>query len=89
MVEKSSAGVYGGAHVRYLEHEITNWIRGKIGTAPIPEPEHPRFITVREVEDRTGFSRVHLWRLERQGRFPRRVRLSEAGRAADAEEKTV
>ena len=34
-----------------------------------------RFIRKTEVCARTGYSHVHLWRLERAGKFPRRVQL--------------
>ena len=81
---KPRSGVYGGSHVRFLEHEVTNWIRGKIGGQLLADPEHPRLITVRETEQRTGLSRVHRWRLEKQGRFPRRVRLGGDEGAGDA-----
>ena len=32
-------------------------------------------IRIREVRRRTGFSRSTIWRLERRGEFPRRVKL--------------
>ena len=34
-----------------------------------------QFMTVREVVELTRYSRQHLLRLERQGRFPKRLRL--------------
>jgi prophage regulatory protein len=34
-----------------------------------------RLIGERECRERSGLSRAHRWRLERDGRFPRRVRL--------------
>jgi predicted DNA-binding transcriptional regulator AlpA len=77
--------VYGGSRVGFLEHEVENWIRRRVRVtsadqvaAPVPVPEHLRIIPVKEAERRTGFSRVHLWRLEKQGKFPSRVRLIEA-----------
>lgn len=33
------------------------------------------FVLHRQVLTETGYSRGHLWRLERQGRFPARVHL--------------
>jgi prophage regulatory protein len=36
-----------------------------------------RIIRERECHDRTGLSRTQRWRLEREGRFPARVPLSE------------
>ena len=84
MNKASRAGVYGGSRVGYFEHEVSNWLRtrvrantGEAAAEALPMPEHPRIISVREAEERTGFSRVHLWRLEQAGRFPQRVRLSE------------
>jgi predicted DNA-binding transcriptional regulator AlpA len=83
------AGVYGGSRVGYFEHEVSNWLRararantGEPAAPALPMPDHPKIISVREAEDRTGFSRVHLWRLEQAGRFPQRVRLGEAAAAA-------
>ncbi len=83
-------GVYGGSRVGFLEHEVENWILQRVRVAggepvgePVPAPEYLRIIPVKEVERRVGFSRVHLWRLERQGKFPSRVRLIDAG-VADA-----
>jgi predicted DNA-binding transcriptional regulator AlpA len=37
----------------------------------------PGFVSVDEVQEITGLSRTTLWRLERGGRFPGRVQLSE------------
>ena len=36
-----------------------------------------RMLRANEVTKKCGFSRTTLWRLERQGRFPNRRRLSE------------
>jgi prophage regulatory protein len=39
---------------------------------------HPvRLIREREILERTGLSRTQRWRLEREGRFPTRVQLSD------------
>jgi prophage regulatory protein len=45
-----------------------------VDTAP---PQHVRLIREAECRDRTGLSRSQRWRLEREGRFPARVPLSE------------
>jgi predicted DNA-binding transcriptional regulator AlpA len=81
---KRSRGVFGGSRVAFYEHEISNWIRGRVrantgepAAAPLPVPDHPRLLTVREVEERVGFNRIHIWRLEREGRFPSRVRVTD------------
>lgn len=34
-----------------------------------------RFIPQSEVQRRVPYSRVQIWRLEKQGRFPKRVRI--------------
>ena len=71
-----------GSAVGFLEHEVDAWVRSRIraggGPAmpPLPVPDHPTIISVREVCRRVGYSRIHVWRLERQNRFPRRVRLA-------------
>jgi len=86
MTEKqhNPGGPYGGSRVGHLEHEVENWIRRRVRVgsadqvaAPVPVPGHLRIIPVKETERRTGFTRVHLWRLEKQGRFPGRVRLTD------------
>jgi predicted DNA-binding transcriptional regulator AlpA len=76
--------IYGSARVAYLEHEVENWIRSRVRAdtgervaAPVTSPplEQMRFITVAETVRRIGFTREHLWRLEKAGKFPRRVRV--------------
>jgi len=39
--------------------------------------KHRRIIRLKETSARTGYSLSQLWRLERAGNFPTRVRLSE------------
>jgi len=36
-----------------------------------------KILRVAEVIAQTGISRVTIWRLEREGKFPRRIQLSE------------
>jgi prophage regulatory protein len=38
--------------------------------------EHERIVRERERAKRTGLSRTTAWRLEREGKFPRRVKIS-------------
>jgi len=84
-------GMFGGSRVGYVEAEVDRWLRERVRAAsgrPIaeqaPEPTHISIITVKEVQRRTGLSRMTLWRMERDGRFPERVRLVTApGGAAD------
>jgi prophage regulatory protein len=40
-------------------------------------PTPVRLIREKEILERTGLSRTQRWRLEREGRFPTRVQLSE------------
>ena len=79
-----TGGTYGGSGVGYLEHEIDRWVwsRVRVSTGepagePPPPPDHPVIIPMREVQKRVGFSRVHLWRLEKSGKFPKRIRLAD------------
>ena len=39
-------------------------------------PHEDRFVREKEVERLTGLSRTTRWRLERQGKFPRRRQIS-------------
>ena len=42
-----------------------------------------RLLSLSDLRDRgINYSRFHLGRLEKQGKFPRRVRLNDAGRIA-------
>ena len=41
-----------------------------------------RILRRQEVVRRVGYSAMHLWRLERQGRFPKRLRLGSSSRGA-------
>jgi len=84
---------YGNSRVGYFEHEVSNWIRGRVrqstgepAAPPLPMPDTPRIITVREAQQRTGLSRMQLWRLEKRGQFPQRVRMTPdpIGEASDA-----
>lgn len=79
-----NSGMFGnGTGAGYFEHEVSNWIRARVregGPAfpPLPVPDCPVILSIREVTRRVGFSRIHLWRLERAGKFPRRIRLVDA-----------
>ena len=85
MADKHNPGVYGGSRVGYLEYEIENWLRERVRVAsgqpvaaPMPLPDFLKIIPVKEVERRVGVSRVCLWRWERDGKFPSRIRLIDA-----------
>ncbi|MDP7559825.1 MAG: AlpA family phage regulatory protein [Planctomycetota bacterium] len=38
-------------------------------------PNHPRLLRLPDVLARVPYSRSHLWRMEREGTFPRRIKL--------------
>ena len=38
-------------------------------------PNHPRLLRLPDVLARVPYSRSHLWRMEREGKFPRRIKL--------------
>ena len=87
--DKHSPGSYGGSRVGFLEYEVENWLRERVRVssgqqvgAPMPAPDFLKIITVKEVERRVGVSRVCLWRWERDGKFPSRIRLMDAPGAA-------
>ena len=44
--------------------------------APLYDPMAQRILRIRDVTAKTGLSRVTIWRMEREGRFPLRRQLS-------------
>ena len=42
----------------------------------MPTPCHCKLLRLPEVLARVPYSRSHLWRMEQQGQFPRRIALS-------------
>jgi predicted DNA-binding transcriptional regulator AlpA len=74
--------------VAWVEAEIDAWIRARIKGAPYQPPplgEQPVVLIRKpEVLRRTGLSHVGIWRLEKQGKFPKRVQLSDRQEIADA-----
>lgn len=38
-------------------------------------PNHPRLLRLPDVLARVPYSRSHLWRMKREGTFPRRIKL--------------
>lgn len=72
--------------VLYIEQQIDDWIRCQIAGRqwrPI-EPDRPTFIRKREVLRRVGLSFFSIWKMEREGRFPRRYRIGEVTSDATA-----
>jgi hypothetical protein len=77
MPQTNVSGRFGyGGRVGYLENLVENYIRERAGLPLAPEPAHHRIISVKEAQARTGMSRVQLWRLEADGRFPKRIQLT-------------
>jgi predicted DNA-binding transcriptional regulator AlpA len=69
-----------------IDHYVLNMIRVARGLPRLPPPElpaHPSILREKEVDRRTGIGRVQRWRLEKAGRFPKRVFLDGLG-ASDA-----
>jgi hypothetical protein len=70
--------------VYYIRQQIDDWCRAQIRREPwVPvEPAQPIFISKREALERVGLSFFSIWKMEREGRFPRRFRLGEMADAA-------
>ena len=64
--------VLPGGRLGAKEHEVTM----KIDT-----PQDDRFLREPEVARLTGLSRTTRWRLERDGKFPKRIKISESAKA--------
>jgi len=79
----------GSAPVGWCQEQVDEWVRAKIKGrqwAPSPMPLYPTIIRKPELLRRVGLSHVTIWKLEREGKFPRRFPLVERGEAADAAE---
>jgi predicted DNA-binding transcriptional regulator AlpA len=73
--------------VAWVEEEVNAWIRSRIKGVPYqppPLPERPVLIRKAEVLRRTGLSHPWIWKLEKQGNFPTRVRLGVRPTVAEA-----
>jgi len=65
---------FGFQLLEYLLEQTTE----KTTTSPEPTADLPeRIMRIQEVVDLTGLSRTTIWRKERAGEFPARVRLGE------------
>jgi predicted DNA-binding transcriptional regulator AlpA len=81
-------GVFGGSPCGWDDRLVTDWILNRIrrsnNATPRPESDTPpRIIRWAEVHTRTGLSRTAIWRLERDGKFPPRIRLFDDATAGD------
>ena len=76
------------ARVFYCEQHIDEWTRAQIKGVPWNpnpvSPEQPNFIPKREMLRRVGLSFVTVWKMEKEGRFPKRYRLTSKMEVADA-----
>ena len=45
------------------------------------QPNVREVLRLPQVKTLTGFSEMHLWRLEKAGKFPKRFKLCEGGKA--------
>ena len=65
--------------VGWIEQEVDDWLHCQIrGKAWMPgePPKHPVLIRKAELLRRVPLSSVTIWKMEQQGRFPKRVRLT-------------
>ncbi len=65
----------------YVEQHVDDWIRARIRGeewAPAPLPEHPVLIRKKEMLRRVGLTDPAVWHLEQRGKFPKRIRLTDA-----------
>jgi predicted DNA-binding transcriptional regulator AlpA len=74
--------------VGWIEEDVNAWIRSRIRGVPWvqgPMPRYPTIIRKQELLRRVGLSHVRIWQLEKEGKFPKRVRLTDRAEApADA-----
>ena len=71
--------------VGWIESQVDEWVHARIRGeewTPGPVPPHPSIIRKAQVFRRTGPSHVSIWKMERAGRFPRRIRLTEVAHDA-------
>ena len=79
------AGLARRTAVGWVEEEVNRWVRCRIKNelwTPGPIPQFPTIIRKNELMRRIGLSHVRIWQLEKENKFPRRVRLT--GEAGDA-----
>ena len=84
--DQSGLTPWGKSPIAWEEAQVDEFIRRRIKGQkykPVPLSDHPTLIRKPEVLRRTGLSYVSIWKLERDGQFPRRVRLL-PGRVAEA-----
>jgi predicted DNA-binding transcriptional regulator AlpA len=79
---------HGRVPVGWIEQHVNEWIISRIKGKPWiqgPMPQYPSIIRKAELLSRIGLSHVRIWQLEREGKFPKRVRLTDrAEEVADA-----
>jgi predicted DNA-binding transcriptional regulator AlpA len=73
--------------VGWIEEAVNDWIHARIkgqSWVPGPAPRWPTIIRRQELLRRVGLSYVRIWQLEKEGKFPKRVRLTDRAEAQDA-----
>jgi predicted DNA-binding transcriptional regulator AlpA len=73
-----TGGLFKSGPVAWDESQVTDFIHCCIKKMPYtaaPLPERPTLIRKREVMRRVGLSYPTIWKMEKQGRFPQRVRI--------------
>jgi predicted DNA-binding transcriptional regulator AlpA len=71
----------------WIEEAVNDWIHARIKGQPwVPRemPRYPAIIRRQELLRRVGLSHVRIWQLEREGKFPARIRLTDRAEVADA-----
>lgn len=63
------------------EHEFDSWLRQRAGLPAAAPPTELKITRIAEIVRRTGYSRVHIWRMQQDGKFPPMVRLTENAEA--------
>jgi predicted DNA-binding transcriptional regulator AlpA len=84
MANPSPKPISNTTAVVYCEQQVDDWLRAKVRGEPwrLVVPRQPTFIRRREVVRRVGLTYPTIWKMERDGTFPRPIRLNEISRDA-------
>ena len=75
----------GGRATGWVKQHVYAWVNARIKGQPWTPgamPQWPEILRKREVLAIIGLSNVRLWQLEQEGKFPKRIKLTEGGDAA-------
>lgn len=80
-IGKTEVQFFGYQLIEYLLNNVTNKASSTIPEVDTkPEDNFPeRILRTKEITEITGLSRSTIWRMEKAGKFPKRVRISETG----------